>query len=114
MAGYELITTALCPRTAGLPLTADSRERRALATGQPPGRARPMTGSRRNRPDYADGETGGAFARRAHPCLGRCLRRPDGPASIGRNQTGLDQVQPRRGETAIPSELCRVYDVATT
>jgi hypothetical protein len=38
------------------------RERPSSAVGATLWRAQPTTGSRHGRPDYADGETGGAFA----------------------------------------------------
>ena len=114
IAGYELITTAPCPRTSVF----RGRGNRLAGTtddGQPP-RPAPITQTAkpvaRSPTDLPSGLSYGQ-GHRTRPCPGRCPRRPDRAASTGRNQTGLDQVQPCE-ETAIPSELRRVYDVAAS
>ena len=114
IAGYELIMTAPCPRTAVFRSRGD-RLASPTDDGQPP-RPAPIT------------QTAKPVARSPTICGVTCLagkgaglvhvpghrpRRADRAASTGRNQIGLDQVQPCE-ETAIPSELRRVYDVAAS
>ena len=95
IAGYELITTAPCPRTSVF----RGRGNRPAGTtddGQPP-RPAPITQTAkpvaRSPTDLPSGLSYGQ-GHRTRPCPGRCPRRPDRAASTGRNQTGLDQVQP--------------------
>jgi hypothetical protein len=99
MAGYELITTAPCPANGRLP-----------RSGQPPGGTTDDGAAATTRPDYAHGETGGAFAdgsakgpvlregRRTRPCPRRYPRRPVRAASTGRTPDRARLGPARRGK----------------
>jgi hypothetical protein len=110
-AGYELITTAPCPANGRLP-----------RSGQPPGGTTDDGGSRRDPARLRTRRNRWRVRRRI--CLRTCLTGKDAelvhvpavrfglPARAG-PRIELDQAQPSE-ETAIPSELRRVYDVAAT